>query len=129
MKEKTREHRTFSSVNFWWPHVKTSNNPVYHKRSYFSTVLVRFFSLSSDAKKLNRLNCIQITNQNQPNKQTTSTEPLYGKSIKRHSGLKHFTVSWFYSLFLEISNDDLSKGKIKFKKSQKLYGKKLNLRV
>ena len=129
MKEKTRERRTFSSVNFWWPHVKTSNNPVYHKRSYFSTVLVRFFLFHPDVKKLNRLNCIQIANQNQPNKQTASTEPLYGKSVKRHSGLKNFTIYLFYSLFLEISIDNLDKRKIKFKKSQTLYDKRLNLRV
>ena len=51
------------------------------------------------------------------------------ESSKRHSGLKHFTVSWFYGLFLEISNDDLNKGKIKLKKSQRLCDKKLNLRV
>ena len=66
--------------------------------------------------------------ENLPNKQTTSTELLYGKSIKRHSGLKHFTVYWFYSLFLEISIDVLI-GKIKLGTSQTRYDKKLNLRV
>ena len=67
--------------------------------------------------------------ENQPNKQTTSTELLYGKSIKRQSGLKHFTVYWFYSLFLEISIDDLIGNLVKLKTSQTRYDKKLNLGV
>ena len=99
------------------------------KEAIFQPFWFVFFLFHPDAKKLNRLNCIQIANQNQPNKQTASTEPLYGKSVKRHSGLKNFTIYLFYSLFLEISIDDLNKRKIKFKKSQTLYDKRLNLRV
>ena len=47
----------------------------------FSTVLVRFFFFHRDAKKLNRLNCIQISNQNQPNKQTTSKSSCMASNL------------------------------------------------
>ena len=161
--------------------MKTGNNPVYHERSYFSTVLVRFFFFRPNAKKLNRLNCIQISNQNQTTTQssciasklnaiqdslqcrrfhlarasglilllspiflchrikdggfivairlTSFRPPKIRLHCRLHSGLQHFTIYCFYSLFFEISNDDLNKGKIKFKKSQTLDDKKLNLRV
>ena len=128
---KTQGHRKFSSVNFWLAceprtYFRSSLLSLIFdglmwaiiqfimKEAIFQPFWFVFFSFIRMKRGWVDSTVFKFQTENQPNKQTTSTELLYSKSIKRHSGLKHFTVYWFYSLFLEISNDDLKrKNKVK----------------
>ena len=97
------------------------------KEAIFQPFWFVFFLFHPDAKKLNRLNCIQISNQSQPNKHTTSKSSCMASQL---NAIQDWSIlQWCFSLFLDISNDDL-KGKIKLKKTQTLYyDSSLNLRV
>ena len=110
---KTQEHWKFSSVNFWWHHVKPAIIQFIMKEAISQPFWFVFVFFHPEAKKLNRLNWIQISNQNQPNKQTTSKSSCVASklnAIQDWSILQSIGFTVCFSRYLMMT---LKKNKVK----------------